>query len=59
MNDALTAFAKQSLKDGLARSPEVVARIKAANIEDVVDDMPDEKLDWAMKQVEATLVKTA
>lgn len=81
MNDALEAFARQTLKDGLARctegqqavfklmyseptdprhrTPEVVARIKAADIEDVVDGMFDEKLDWAMEQVEATLAKAA
>ncbi len=79
MNDALNAFARQTLKDGLARcteaqqavfrlmyseptepgqrTPEVVARIKAADIEDVVDGIPDEKLDWAMTQVETTLAK--
>lgn len=76
MNDALKAFAKQTLKDGLARcteeqqmvfklmyaeptdswkrTPEATARIKAADVEDVVDRMPDEKLDWAMEQVAAT-----
>ncbi len=81
MNDALKAFARQTLKDGLARctggqqvvfklmyseptdprhrTSEVVARIKAADIEDVVDGIPDEKLDWAMEQVEATLAKAA
>lgn len=37
------------------RTPDVVAKIKAACIEDVVDGMPDFKLDWALSQVEATL----
>ena len=27
------------------------------NINDVVDNMPEEKLDWAMQQVERTLSK--
>ncbi len=43
--------------DPSQRTSEVVAQIKAADIEDVVDGMPDEKLDWAMTQVEATLTK--
>jgi hypothetical protein len=37
------------------RTPEVIAKIKAADIEDVVDGMPDEKLSWAMEQVKTTL----
>ena len=41
------------------RTPEVVAQIKAADIEDVVDGIPDEKLGWAMEQVEATLARKA
>ena len=39
------------------RTPEAVARIKAADVEGVVDDMPPEKLDWAMQQVQGTLDK--
>lgn len=79
MNDTLAAFARKSLKDGLARcterqqamfklmyshpgclqprTPAVTADIKAANIEDVVDGMPDDELDRAMEQVEATLAR--
>ena len=41
------------------RTPNVVARIKAADIEHVVDSISDEKVDWAMAQVEATLAKAA
>jgi len=41
------------------RTPDVIARIKAADVGDVVDGMPDEKLDWAMQQVQATLDKAA
>ncbi len=36
------------------RTPEVVAKMKAADIEDVVDGMPEERLSLAMEQVEAT-----
>ncbi len=39
------------------RTPEVIAQIKAANIEDVVDGMPAEKQDWAMQQVQGALDK--
>ena len=81
MNDTLSAFARQQLKDGLAqctdkqqyvfrlmyagpteprlRTPEVLAEMRKANINDVVDAMPDDKLDWAMSQVKATLTNTA
>lgn len=45
--------------DSWSRTPEEVARIKAANIDDVVDGMPHEKLDWAMQQVQTTLDKAA
>lgn len=85
MDDAIKAFTRQTLKDGLAQcteaqqlvfkqmysepiepsphslppSPEVVARIRAVDIEDVVDAMPDDSLGWAIQQVEATLTKAA
>lgn len=81
MNDTLKAFARQTLKDGLAkctegqqlvfklmycdptnpwrRTPEDTTRIKATNVGNVVDNIPDEKLDWAMEQVETTLAKAA
>lgn len=74
MNDQLREFARQTLKNGLARcteeqqvifklmyyrTPDVIARIKAADVGDVVDGIPDEKLDWAMQQVQVTLDKAA
>lgn len=34
-----------------------IALAKAAEINDVVDKMPEERLDWAMQQVESTLIK--
>lgn len=37
------------------RTPEAIALIKAANVESIVDDMPADKLDWAMQQVQKTL----
>lgn len=43
--------------DPRKRTPEVVDRIKASDVEQVVDDMPDEMLDRAMEQVNATLLK--
>ena len=81
MNNTIEAFARQTLKDNLARctesqrvmfkrmyagpddprlrTPEVIAGIKEADIVSVIDNMPDETLDRAMQQVEATLAKAA
>lgn len=66
MNNDLLAYARKTLKDGLAQCTEgQQAKFKqmysfqdrSADIEDVVDNMPDEKLDRAMEQVEGTLAK--
>ncbi len=66
MNKELLAFARKTLKDGLAQCTKgQQAKFKqmysfqdrSADIEDVVDNMPDEKLDRAMEQVEGTLAK--
>lgn len=68
MNNQLQAFARQNLKDGLAQLPEnnqmLFKRMYShenldADISDVVDSMPDDKLDWAMQQVERSLGKQA
>lgn len=68
MNQQLQQFARQTLKDGLAKLSEdsqlVFKRMYshrdlAKPINDVVDDMPPEKLDWAMQQVENSLRKLA
>jgi len=66
MNDQLKNFAREELKRGLAQLPECWRRrFKQmyshgnldANINDVVDTMPEDKLDWAMQQVEKSLEK--
>ncbi len=68
MNQTLVDFARTNLKEGLAQcTPKQVMLFKRmyspynldATIEDVVDKMPIGKLDWAMLQVERTLVANA
>ncbi len=60
MNDSLQRCAREELKRGLAQLPErhhhvfkLMYSHKNLNkpINNVVDDMPWEKLDWAMQQV--------
>ena len=64
MNKQLQLFARQNLKDGLAQLSENQQTMfkkmyshenQDADIKDVVDAMPEDKLDWAMKQVQNTL----
>ncbi len=64
MNEALQNFARTRLKEGLAQCTEkqqhVFRRMYSPNdlersMEDVVDRMPEDRLDWAMQQVEHTL----
>ncbi len=66
MNEKLQAYARQNLKDGLAQLPErnqmLFKRMYShknleANMNDVVDKMPEDKLDWAMQQVDRSLAK--
>lgn len=66
MNEQLSAFARSTLKLGLAQVPEgwqlTFKRMYAPKyldmpINEVVDRMPDDKLDWAMKQVMNSLNK--
>lgn len=68
MNKMLANFARQYLKEGLAKcTPNQVMLFKRmyshtdldADIESVVETMPDEKLDWAMQQVQRQLVINA
>lgn len=73
MNDKLQQFARQSIKDGLAKLPEKahqvfkkmyggkqsVAECIALDINEVVDSMPENSLDWAMRQVQRSLDKIA
>jgi hypothetical protein len=66
MNNKLQKFARQELIEGLSKctekqrwifnkmySPDNVDR----NIDDVVSDIPEDRLDWAMQQVQRTLDK--
>ena len=66
MNNQMQEFARTTLKNGLAQLPEGHQRMFKrmyspddldANISDVVELMPEEKLDWAMQQVERSLSK--
>jgi len=66
MNKQLQEFARKTLLEGLNGLPEenqmFFKRIYShnnleASIENVVADMPVDKLDWAMEQVEYTLNK--
>ena len=68
MNKQLQQFAHDTIKDGLRKcSKEQQFRFKqmyaggdfTRSIDAVVDDMPEDKLDWAMEQVENTLAKNA
>jgi hypothetical protein len=79
MNDTLQKFARQQLKEGLARLPEsshiMFKRMYAGtgtgkqegmclpgdldrDINEVVDAMPAERLDWAMQQIERSIKRT-
>ena len=66
MNKQLQDFARQTLKDGLAKLPEnnqmIFKRMYShknldLHINDVVDIMPEDRLDWAMQQVQRSLDK--
>lgn len=68
MNKTLSAFARQQLKEGLAQCSEAQRHLfkqmyshkdLQRPIDEVVEAMPDDKLDWAMQQVESTLAKRA
>lgn len=67
MNDQMQEFARTALKEGLAKlsgSQQLLFKRMYSHtdltkhINDVVDAMPQEKLDWAMQQVQRTLVST-
>ncbi len=66
MNKTLEAFARNELKAGLSQCTDgqqtkfkrmYSQRNMQKTIQEVVEDMPSEKLDWAMSQVENTLAK--
>ena len=64
MNKQLQKFARDTIKKGLSQLPAgnqtVFKRMYANNnidmsINEVVDKMPEDKLDWAMQQVERSI----
>ena len=66
MNKQLQEFARTTLKSGLAKLPAshklLFKRMYShtnldADINDVVDKMPEDRLDWAMEQVQLSLDK--
>lgn len=66
VNNQLQEFARNTLKSGLASLPEsnrsLFKKIYShknldAAINGVVDAMPEDKLDWAMQQVQRSLNK--
>ena len=66
MNSQLVNYARQQIKEGLAKLPESHQHLfkrmySHKNLElpinDVVDNMSKEKLDWALTQVENSLDK--
>jgi len=68
MNNQMQEFARITLKDGLAQCTEgqqiLFKRMYGNDKLDlpiglIVDQMPADKLDWAMQQVEGTLKKNA
>jgi len=66
MNANLQNYARNEIKNGLSQLPEnfqlMFKRMYShgnleLSIDTIVDNMPDEKLDWAMQQVERSLKK--
>jgi hypothetical protein len=66
MNDELQVFARDQIKEGLSKLPKSNVKLFKrmyspdnlnANINDVVDNMPADRLDWAMQQVQRSLDK--
>jgi len=68
MNNQLQNFARSTLKEGLAKLPDnwktIFKRMYSPNnididINDIVDIIPEDDLDWAMQQVQNSLDKQA
>lgn len=66
MNEELQNYARTKIKSGLAQCSEGQQKLfrrmyshddLTQEINDVVDNMPSEKLDWAMQQITRTLEK--
>lgn len=68
MNNQVLEFCRKQIKEGLSKLPEEwqikFKRMYAhghldKDINKVVDDMPEGKLDWALSQVDNSLKKTS
>jgi len=68
MNQQLQDFARDELKKGLSKCSEAQQHLFKrmyshndldASIDDIVNGMSEEKLDWAMRQVQSTIEKNA
>jgi hypothetical protein len=66
MNIYLQNFAREFMKDGLAKLPEknhdIFRRMYShkdleKDINQIVDDLPEDKLDWAMMQIQRSVDK--
>jgi hypothetical protein len=66
MNKQLQNYARNSLKEGLLKCTELQQLMFKrmygggdlnADTNDIIDNMPEDKLDWAMQQIEKTLNK--
>ena len=66
MNEELAAFARKYLKENLPKCTEGEQHVfkqmyypqhTDRSIDEAIDKMPDEKLDWAMSQLKNTLEK--
>lgn len=66
MNEQLQKIARNILKEGLSKLPKsnqmIFKRMYShknleADISDIIDKIPCNKLDWAMQQVERSLTK--
>ena len=66
MNNQIQEFARNTLKSGLSQLPEdhqmMFKRMYShkdldADINDIIDVIPEDKLDWAMQQVERSIIK--
>jgi len=68
MNNKLKSYAKQEIINGLKKCTELqVYRFKLMYslqntnkaVETIVNSIPEKKLDWALSQVDATVVKNS
>ncbi len=66
MNEQIQAFARDTLKEGLSKCTEAQQHLFKRMyshlnlnkpIDQIVDEMSEDKLDWAMQQVASTLRK--